>query len=113
MPFSFIYDANTQTAWPIAQVTPGSPPGGPSPDAPESQQPRLVAGPPFRIILDIHFTAPPPPEQPDARKAASYVAQLERADAELRARMARLGMGSIGGFGDDQDALLGLDIDVG
>ncbi|EST06997.2 Zinc finger, RING-type [Kalmanozyma brasiliensis GHG001] len=110
MPFSFIYDANTQTAWPIAQVTPGSPPGGPSPDAPESQQPRLVAGPPFRIILDIHFTAPPPPEQPDARKAASYVAQLERADAELRARMARLGMGSIGGFGDDQDALLGCGI---
>lgn len=113
MPFSFIYDANTQTAWPIAQVTPGSPPGGPSPDAPESQQPRLVAGPPFRIILDIHFTAPPEPERPDPHKAVEYVKQLERADAELRARMARLGMGSIGGFSsgeDDQDALLGCGI---
>lgn len=115
LPFSFIYDVNTQTAWPIAQVTPGSPPGGPSPDAPESQQPRLVAGPPFRIILDIHFAAPPEPEQPDAEKAAKYVKQLERADAELRARMARLGMGSIGGFGDtvatdDQDALLGCGV---
>ena len=115
LPFSFIYDANTQTAWPIAQVTPGSPPGGPSPDAPESQQPRLVAGPPFRIILDIHFAAPPEPEQPDPEKAAKYVKQLERADAELRARMARLGMGSIGGFantsgGDDQDALLGCGV---
>ncbi|SJX66586.1 uncharacterized protein SRS1_16808 [Sporisorium reilianum f. sp. reilianum] len=116
LPFSFIYDSNTQTAWPIAQVTPGSPPGGPSPDAPESQQPRLVAGPPFRIILDVHFTAPPEPERPDPEKAANYVKQLERADAELRARMARLGMGSIGGFGGDssaegeQDALLGCGI---
>lgn len=116
LPFSFIYDPSTQTAWPIAQVTPGSPPGGPSPDAPESQQPRLVAGPPFRIILDIHFTPAPQPEQPDPQKAANYVKQLERADAELRARMARLGMGSIGGFGDsspsaaEQDALLGCGI---
>ncbi|SPO31927.1 related to conserved hypothetcial protein [Ustilago trichophora] len=115
LPFSFIYDANTQTAWPIAQVTPGSPPGGPSPDAPDSQQPRLVAGPPFRIILDIHFTAPPEPQQPDPELAAKYVKQLERADAELRARMARLGMGSIGGFADassadDQDALLGCGV---
>lgn len=116
LPFSFIYDANTQIAWPIAQVTPGTPPGGPSPDAPEAQQPRLVAGPPFRIILDIHFTAPPEPERPDPEKAASYVKQLERADADLRARMARLGMGSIGGFGADsaaegeQDALLGCGI---
>ncbi|CDU22014.1 uncharacterized protein SPSC_00644 [Sporisorium scitamineum] len=112
LPFSFIYDANTQIAWPIAQVTPGSPPGGPSPDAPESQQPRLVAGPPFRIILDVHFTAPPEPERPDPQKAATYVKQLERADVELRARMARLGMGSIGGFGGDgeQDALLGCGI---
>lgn len=115
LPFSFIYDAHTQSAWPIVQVTPGSPPGGPSPDAPESQQPRLVAGPPFRIILDVHFSAPPEPEQPDEEKAAKYVKQLERADAELRSRMARLGMGSIGGFGevtgsDDQDALLGCGI---
>ncbi|KAJ1018594.1 hypothetical protein NDA16_004876 [Ustilago loliicola] len=115
LPFSFLYDQHTSLAWPIAQVTPGSPPGGPSPDAPESQQPRLVAGPPFRIILDIHFAAPPEPEQPDPEKAAKYVQQLERADAELRARMARLGMGSIGGFadaagGDDQDALLGCGV---
>lgn len=115
LPFSFIYDSNTQTAWPIAQVTPGTPPGGPSPDAPDSQQPRLVAGPPFRIILDIQFASPPAPEQPDAEKAAKYVKQLERADAELRARMARLGIGSIGGFADsatsdEQDALLGCGI---
>ncbi|GAC97376.1 hypothetical protein PHSY_004961 [Pseudozyma hubeiensis SY62] len=116
LPFSFIYDSNTQTAWPIAQVTPGSPPGGPSPDAPESQQPRLVAGPPFRILLDIHFTPAPEPEQPDPKMAADFVKQLERADAELRARMARLGMGSIGGFGDtiaggaEADALLGCGI---
>ncbi|KAJ9477207.1 RING-type domain-containing protein [Pseudozyma hubeiensis] len=116
LPFSFIYDSNTQTAWPIAQVTPGSPPGGPSPDAPESQQPRLVAGPPFRILLDIHFTPAPEAEQPDPKKAADFVKQLERADAELRARMARLGMGSIGGFGDaiaggaEADALLGCGI---
>ncbi|SNX88047.1 related to conserved hypothetcial protein [Melanopsichium pennsylvanicum] len=115
LPFSFIYDANTQTAWPIAQMTPGSPPGGPSPDAPDSQQPRLVAGPPFRIILDVHFASPPQPEQPDPERAAKYVKQLERADAELRARMARLGLGSIGGFADascadDQDALLGCGV---
>lgn len=115
LPFSFLYDQHTGFAWPIAQVTPGSPPGGPSPDAPESQQPRLVAGPPFRIILDIHFGAPPEPELPDPEKAANYVKQLERADAELRARMARLGMGSIGGFADatgsdDQDALLGCGV---
>lgn len=115
LPFSFLYDQHTGFAWPIAQVTPGSPPGGPSPDAPESQQPRLVAGPPFRIILDIHYAAPPEPELPDPEKAAKFVKQLERADAELRARMARLGMGSIGGFADaagsdDQDALLGCGV---
>lgn len=115
LPFSFIYDATTQTAWPIAQVTPGSPPGGPSPDAPQSHQPRLVAGPPFRIILDIHFAPAPEPEQPDPQKAANYVKQLERADAELRSRMARLGIGSIGGFAtasgsDDQDTLLGCGV---
>lgn len=115
LPFSFLYDQHTDLAWPIAQLTPGSPPGGPSPEAPESQQPRLVAGPPFRILLDIHFAAPPEPEQPHPEKAAKYVKQLERADAELRARMARLGMGSIGGFADtaaseDQDALIGCGV---
>ncbi|KAN0064440.1 hypothetical protein ACQY0O_002818 [Thecaphora frezii] len=119
LPFSFIYDAPTSTAWPIAYVVPSSPLGGAPPDASgDSSQLSLMAGPPFRMHLDLHFVPVPEPEQPDAELAKAYVQGLERADAELRSRMARLGMGGIGAFarggesgeGGEGDALLGCGI---
>ena len=104
LPFSFIYDAPTNTAWPIAQVVPGTPPGGPAADMPGGAAPQLVAGPPFRIILDFHFTPAPEPEREraDPAKAAAFVDTLEKADAELRSRMARLGLGDIAAGGEEE-----------
>ncbi|PWN49131.1 hypothetical protein IE53DRAFT_375259 [Violaceomyces palustris] len=106
LPFSFIYDASTNLAWPIAEVRVTPPPnsGGDTATfvatatgAAQSTS-RLVAGPPFRIALDLHFGQPPEPEQPDPERAARFVSGLEKADSELRSRMARLGMGDIGDY---------------
>lgn len=158
LPFSFLYDTITNTAWPVAQVqeqqqqqqeaTPGQaqqPPGAfptaggaaeqrgglidtavsesggdgtgaggrdHDPHRPVSFQ--YVTGEPFRISLT--FAAPgdagpgglffgggdapaPPGSVPDPAKAKKFVEALERADAELRVRMARLGLGDIGAYG--------------
>lgn len=104
LPFSFLFDAQTNTAWPIAAISYG-PPGSMPPENPGPDAPQFMAGPPFHIALNIHFGAPPQPEQPDAERAKRFVASLERADAELRSRLARLGMGDIGGGLSGADAL--------
>lgn len=111
LPFAFIYDAATHTAWPIMQITPETPPGGPAPDTDASQQSHRIAGPAFQVHLNVNFGSPPEPEKAEPERAAKYVAGLEQADAELRSRMARIGLGSIGGYGEDEeDALLGCGI---
>lgn len=103
LPFSFLFDTQTNTAWPIAAI-PHGPPGSMPPDTLPPNTPQFVAGPPFHIALNINFGPPPQPEQPDPERASRFVASLERADAELRDRMARLGMGDIGG-GSGEDSL--------
>lgn len=98
LPFSFIFDMQTNTAWPIGAVS--GPPGTMPVNDTEAG---FVAGSPFHVGLNISFGPPPEPETPDPERAMRFVDTLERADAELRERMAQLGMGSIGDYGKRQD----------
>lgn len=98
LPFSFIFDMQTNTAWPIGAVS--GPPGSMPVNDTEAG---FVAGPPFHVGLNISFGPPPEPEIPDPERAMRFVDSLERADAELRERMAQLGMGSIGDYGNRQE----------
>lgn len=101
LPFSFIFDTQTNTAWPIAAMSTG-PPGAMQPTSDENGA-GFVAGPPFHVALNISFVPPPQPEAPDPERAMRFVDSLEVADAELRKRMARLSLGSIGDYGGRQD----------
>ncbi|KDN44714.1 hypothetical protein K437DRAFT_274500 [Tilletiaria anomala UBC 951] len=177
LPFAFLYDTFTSTAWPLAEIAtaegaearasqtahdqqrqgqpqPGAFPGGATGGIGHAEQHnaedgdgrqgetnagvegehdpyrpipfQFVSGPPFRISLALDapggsplsglfgFGAAPqgrpheaPQPQPDPAKAHAFVDALERADSELRLRMARLGMGDIGacGLGDGRGAL--------
>jgi hypothetical protein len=98
LPFSFIFDVQTNTAWPITSIT-TRPPGA----MPTNEEEQFVAGLPFHIGLNISFGPAPQPELPDPERAARFVDSLERADAELRERMAQLSMGAIGDYGGRQD----------
>lgn len=102
LPFSFIFDTQTNTAWPIAAIS-NTPPGGLPAEDTDANEPRFVAGPPFHVALNISFGPPPEPERADPERALRFVNSLERADAELRNRMARLGMGAIGDYGGSQE----------
>jgi hypothetical protein len=93
LPFSFIFDVTTNTAWPIGAV----------PASSENDAAAFAAGPPFHIGLNISFGPAPQAETPDPDRASRFVDSLERADAELRERMAQLGMGAIGDYGGRQD----------
>jgi hypothetical protein len=111
LPFSFIFDTQVNTAWPLAAIerpADANASGNPAPELPQ-----YVAGPPFHIALNIFFGAPPEPERADAERATRFVSSLERADSELRSRMARLGMGDIGDYGGSQDNEGGEDAALG
>lgn len=123
-PFSFIFDPTTSTAWPLGYAQGrdgangqqnGASAAAPGQGAQGDGAPHIVAGPPFHVLLDFgpfgpFGQRPPAPEQPDPERAAAFVKALERADAELRSRMARLGMGDIGGFGEAGEGALGCGI---
>lgn len=102
LPFSFLFDAQTNTAWPIANITNGPPGAMPIEQPSPSNMPQFVTGPPFRIALNVSYGPPPEAPRPDPERASRFVASLERADAELRGRMARLEMGDIGDYGGSQ-----------
>ncbi|UZJ51471.1 hypothetical protein CBS101457_000791 [Exobasidium rhododendri] len=103
LPYSFIFDTQTNTGWPIAS-NPLNPAGIIPPlNSDAVNEPGFVAGPPFHIALNISFGPPPQAEVPDPERASRFVDSLERADAELRDRMSRLGMGAIGDYGGRQD----------
>ena len=88
LPFGFLYDAATGMAWPVIN----QPTDNPSEDGTQTIN---VIGTPFHVQFNVQPA--PPPEEPDPERAAAFVRGLERADAELRSRMARLGMGDLGG----------------
>ncbi|PWN32835.1 uncharacterized protein FA14DRAFT_78507 [Meira miltonrushii] len=101
--FSFLFDAQTNTAWPIANITNGPPGAMPIEQPIPPNMPQFVTGPPFRIALNVSYGPPPEVPRPDPERASRFVGSLERADAELRGRMARLGMGDIGDYGGSQN----------
>lgn len=103
LPFSFLFDAQTNTAWPIANITNGPPGAMPIEQPIPANLPQFVTGPPFRIALNVSYGPPPEAPRPDPERASRFVGSLERADAELRGRMARLGMGDIGDYGGSQN----------
>lgn len=103
LPFSFLFDAQTNTAWPIANITNGPPGAMPIEHPLPPNMPQFVTGPPFRIALNVSYGPPPEVPQPDPERASRFVGSLERADSELRGRMARLGMGDIGDYGGSQN----------
>lgn len=111
LPFSFIFDTHVNTAWPLAAIE--MPAETLNSRNPAPQLPQFMAGPPFHIALNIFFGRPPETERADPERAARFVSSLERADAELRMRMARLGMGDIGDYGGSQDNEGGEDAAIG
>ncbi|MCO5598594.1 hypothetical protein L7F22_052691 [Adiantum nelumboides] len=110
LPFSFLFDAQTNTAWPIANITNGPPGAMPIEHPLPPNMPQFVTGPPFRIALNVSYGPPPEAPRPDPERASRFVGSLERADAELRGRMARLGMGDIGDYGGGNGGALGCGI---
>ncbi|KAK0561148.1 hypothetical protein OC844_003356 [Tilletia horrida] len=113
-PFNFplLYDANYGLGWPVGAVEPPAP--GSEEEARLNRaenagsRPHLATGPPFQIFFQFATAAggvPSEEEQPSKEKAEKYVAELERADAELRERMARLGLGDIGDYSDSSSLM--------
>ncbi|KAK0545299.1 hypothetical protein OC846_005729 [Tilletia horrida] len=99
-PFALLYDAGRGLGWPVMPLDHGEGEGA-APQELTSLRPHLAAGLPFQIMFRFGPGpgAPVEEEQPSKEKADKYVAGLERADAELRERMARLGLGDIGDYG--------------
>ncbi|KAL9936972.1 hypothetical protein V8E36_004207 [Tilletia maclaganii] len=97
--FAMLYDANLGLGWPVMptdEILAGV-----------QNRPHLVAGMPFQIMLQFaNGTGAEEEEQPSKEKAEKYVANLERADAELRERMARLGLGDIGDYSEPTSSLM-------
>lgn len=108
LPFSFLFDNQINTAWPIVALPDGGQPMPPgamphTPHGVPRTMPEFMAGPPFHVVIDFNFVPAAQPERPDPARAGRFVSSLERADAELRARMARLGMGDIGSHDSASD----------
>ncbi|CAO1638835.1 unnamed protein product [Sympodiomycopsis kandeliae] len=114
LPFSFLYD-QSGWAWPLLSFQ-NPPPGMPRTE--DRHNPHFVVGQPFPLRLS--FTGPAGQdggveeyEPPDPVKAKSFAQSLETADAELRSRMARLGIGDIGyhmSSDDDDEEQLGCPV---
>ncbi|CAO1615182.1 unnamed protein product [Parajaminaea phylloscopi] len=103
LPFSWLYDASGW-GWPIISLRDGQVPAGLAlPEDPRHAP--FLAGPPFpiRISMTNGPGGAQAEEQPNPERAKTFVDSLETADAELRERMARLGIGDIGAFGGDSD----------
>lgn len=98
-PFNILYAADDGCAWPVISLQ------VPEPGIFQVRQnlgmrhsPHFVALAPFFLHLEILIP-------PSAEKANTFVDSLETADAELRSRMARLGIGNIG-----EDSQLGCPV---
>lgn len=105
LPFSWLYDPNGW-GWPIISLQDGNLPSGlPMPRDPRNAH--FLAGPPFpiRITMSTGPDGLQAEEQPNPERAKTFVDSLETADAELRARMARLGIGDIGSIGGEDGEL--------
>ncbi|KAE8266787.1 hypothetical protein A4X09_0g5561 [Tilletia walkeri] len=102
--FALLYDANYGLGWPVVPVE-----VDPASLASLGElRPHFMAGMPFQIAFHFHMggEGDVQEEQPSKEKAEKYVANLERADAELRERMARLGLGDIGDYSDSSSSLM-------
>lgn len=139
LPFGFIFDAPSNTAWSITEI-PGQPTSGTSstsgtsgsaaaasnpaddprniafvtptsnPSATTStptinpDNPRLIAGPPFHVMIDFNFGGGQEAmEELDPKRAEKFCEKLEKADAELRERMLRVELGELGIYGSNSD----------
>ncbi|CAD6941948.1 unnamed protein product [Tilletia controversa] len=104
--FALLYDANHGLGWPVVALEYPSPQGEGEEPARGENRPHLAAGMPFQISFHFQTTTNEEVEEPSKEMAEKYVADLERADAELRERMARLGLGDIGDYSDPSSSLM-------
>lgn len=94
---NILYDLESPWAWPIWPINVL----GPNRNIPDPLRAHVFAGPPFHLqtYANDHGVG-------QARRRGQvrrFVDQLDQADAELRARMARVGVADIGLFADDAE----------
>lgn len=102
-PFAWLHDVSGW-GWPIISLQ-SPPPGFNLNLPPDPRNAHFLGGPPFPANISFTFAGPggamQAEEQPSPERAREFVDSLETADAELRSRMARLGLGELGSFGGD------------
>ncbi|PWN26521.1 hypothetical protein BDZ90DRAFT_233146 [Jaminaea rosea] len=115
-PYSFLYDIESGWGWPLFSVTDVSRASYPNP-----RNAHFVSGPPFPVVLyddmglspdDLTESLPwgesaqrwsrlREERDKNPKKARSYVDGLETVDADLRKRMARLEIGELGAYAEE------------